>query len=206
MYLPYSGVLLTSPSWGDGPFIVFIFILFGLRNLLSYHSLTLRWHALNSWWALSAGSFMGRSHFSCVSQYTGRAHPSVSCSRLKLLGSILALGSWLKWLRLWWACCLEASSASFLSSLTAVTQVPGGGDLTLGGYGWGEPPPMYTCFVVVVVYSLKCWVCLFWQQAEGSELIFSFHYGLSQDIEHCSLCSAVGPCCLSTLYLLVCIC
>ena len=28
-------------------------------------------------------------------------------------------------------------------------------------HGWREPPPMYTCFVVIVVYSLKCWVCLF---------------------------------------------
>ena len=33
-----------------------------------------------------------------------------------------------------------------------------------------------------------------------------FHYGLSQDIEYSSLCSTIGPCCLSTLYIIVCIC
>ena len=32
------------------------------------------------------------------------------------------------------------------------------------------------------------------------------HYGLSQDIEHSSLCYTVGPCCLSILYTIVCIC
>ena len=33
-----------------------------------------------------------------------------------------------------------------------------------------------------------------------------FHCGLSQDIEYSSLCYTVGPCCLSILYILVCIC
>ena len=33
-----------------------------------------------------------------------------------------------------------------------------------------------------------------------------FHYGLSQDIEYSSLCYTVGPCCLSSLYILACIC
>ena len=33
-----------------------------------------------------------------------------------------------------------------------------------------------------------------------------FHYGLSQDIEYSSLCCIVGPCCLSILYIIVCIC
>ena len=33
-----------------------------------------------------------------------------------------------------------------------------------------------------------------------------FHDGLSQDTEHSSLCSTVGPCCLSLLYVIVCIC
>ena len=33
-----------------------------------------------------------------------------------------------------------------------------------------------------------------------------FHYGLSQDIEYSSLCYTVGPCCLSILYIIVCIC
>ena len=34
----------------------------------------------------------------------------------------------------------------------------------------------------------------------------SFHYRLSQDIEYCSLCYTAGPCCLSILYTVVCIC
>ena len=33
-----------------------------------------------------------------------------------------------------------------------------------------------------------------------------FHYGLSQDIENSSLHYTVGPCCLSILYIVVCIC
>ena len=33
-----------------------------------------------------------------------------------------------------------------------------------------------------------------------------FHYGLSQDIEYSALCYTVGSCCLSILYLMVCIC
>ena len=33
-----------------------------------------------------------------------------------------------------------------------------------------------------------------------------FHYGLSQDIEYSSLHYTVGPCCLSILYMTVCIC
>ena len=33
-----------------------------------------------------------------------------------------------------------------------------------------------------------------------------FRDGLSQDIEYSSLCGTVGPCCLSILYIIVCIC
>ena len=33
-----------------------------------------------------------------------------------------------------------------------------------------------------------------------------FHCGLLQDIEYSSLCYTVGPCCLSALYIIVCIC
>ena len=32
-----------------------------------------------------------------------------------------------------------------------------------------------------------------------------FHYRLLQDIEYSSLCYTVGPCCLSILYVVVCI-
>ena len=35
---------------------------------------------------------------------------------------------------------------------------------------------------------------------------FLFHYGLSRDIECSSLCSTVGPCCLSILYILIVVC
>ena len=35
---------------------------------------------------------------------------------------------------------------------------------------------------------------------------FLFHYGLLQDTEYSSLCYTVGPCCLSILYIIVCIC
>ena len=33
-----------------------------------------------------------------------------------------------------------------------------------------------------------------------------FHYGLSQDIEYSSLYYTVGPCCLSVLFTIACIC
>ena len=33
-----------------------------------------------------------------------------------------------------------------------------------------------------------------------------FHYGLLQDIQYSSLCYTVGPCCLTILYIMVCIC
>ena len=33
-----------------------------------------------------------------------------------------------------------------------------------------------------------------------------FHYGLSQDTEYSSLCFTVGPCCLSLIYKVLCIC
>ena len=36
--------------------------------------------------------------------------------------------------------------------------------------------------------------------------LYAFHNGLSQDIECSSLCYTVGPCCLSVLYIVVCIC
>ena len=37
-------------------------------------------------------------------------------------------------------------------------------------------------------------------------LSYSFHNGLSQDIEYSFLCCTVGPRCLSILYVIVCIC
>ena len=36
--------------------------------------------------------------------------------------------------------------------------------------------------------------------------VFFFHYDLSGDTEYSSLCCTVGPCCLSSLYIIACIC
>ena len=48
------------------------------------------------------------------------------------------------------------------------------------------------------------------QQNDSDIYIFFFHilfhYGLLQAIEYSSLCYTVGPCCLSVLYIVVCIC
>ena len=35
---------------------------------------------------------------------------------------------------------------------------------------------------------------------------FFFHYDFSQEIEQSSLCYTVGPCCLSILYVMICLC
>ena len=43
-------------------------------------------------------------------------------------------------------------------------------------------------------------------QSDSVICVYSFHYGLPQDIEYCSLCYTVGLCCLSILYIIVCIC
>ena len=37
-------------------------------------------------------------------------------------------------------------------------------------------------------------------------IFFFIFYGLSLDIQYCTLCHIVGPCCLSMLYIKVCIC
>ena len=39
-----------------------------------------------------------------------------------------------------------------------------------------------------------------------SSLASNLYYGLSQDIECSSLCCTLGPCCLSILYIVTCIC
>ena len=41
-------------------------------------------------------------------------------------------------------------------------------------------------------------------QQNDSDILF--HCGLSQDIEYSSLCYTIGPCCLSILHIVVCIC
>ena len=61
--------------------------------------------------------------------------------------------------------------------------------------GWDWLVPMACLFFVV----LNPTDILFF-------IIFLFHYGLLQYTEYSSLCSTVGPCCLSILYIIVCIC
>ena len=39
-----------------------------------------------------------------------------------------------------------------------------------------------------------------------SSFAIIFHYRLLQDIDYSSLCYVVGPCCLSSLYTVMCIC
>ena len=47
-----------------------------------------------------------------------------------------------------------------------------------------------------------------WKSQQRWDFLFHilFHYGLSQVTEYSSLCYTVGPCRLSTLYIIVCIC
>ena len=47
------------------------------------------------------------------------------------------------------------------------------------------------------VIQLYIYICILFQVL--------FHYRLLQDIEYSSLCYMVGPCCLSILYIVVCI-
>ena len=55
-------------------------------------------------------------------------------------------------------------------------------------------------YIYVYIYSLIYYICIY--------ILFQilFHYRLLQDIEYSSLCSTVNPCCLSILYIAVCIC
>ena len=50
--------------------------------------------------------------------------------------------------------------------------------------------------IYCIIYLL--FVCLYFFH-------IPFHYGLLHDIEYSSLCSTTGPCCLSILYIIVCI-
>ena len=58
---------------------------------------------------------------------------------------------------------------------------------------------------VELIYS---YVLIAIQQSDfvAHTLFFTFHYGLSLDIEYSSLCYRVGPCFSSVLYIIVCIC
>ena len=65
--------------------------------------------------------------------------------------------------------------------------------------------------IILFKYS---WFTMLFSAVRQSELVIHiyvhfhilFHFCLPQGIEHSSLCYAVGPCCLSILYMIVCIC
>ena len=65
----------------------------------------------------------------------------------------------------------------------------------------------------ILKLSLLCfligrWVLYHWATREAHIYIFFhilFHYSLSQNIKYSSLCYTAGPCCLSILYVIVCI-
>ena len=53
------------------------------------------------------------------------------------------------------------------------------------------------------IVDLQCLISVVRQS--DSVIHILFQYGLSQDIDYSSLCYTVGPCCLSILYIIVCI-
>ena len=66
---------------------------------------------------------------------------------------------------------------------------------------------MYDSFIYFVEVLFIFNVFIFAVDQSASVIhIYSFHYDLSQNIEYCSLCYGVGLCCLSILYIIVCIC
>ena len=82
----------------------------------------------------------------------------------------------------------------------------------------GHPKVSYTqklffnYFLNWSVVNLQCYVSFRctakWFSYTYTYILFQilFHYRLLQDIEYRSLCYIVGPCCLSILYIQVCIC
>ena len=64
---------------------------------------------------------------------------------------------------------------------------------------------LYMNVYYIYIHSLFVCVCIY-IYTHTFFLYISFHDGLSQDIEYSSLCHTVGPCCLSILYVIVCIC
>ena len=61
-------------------------------------------------------------------------------------------------------------------------------------------PVQHTLYIYIYIYVLcltYIYICSF---------PYPFHYDLSEDTEYSFLCSTVGPCCLSIIYIIVCIC
>ena len=58
-------------------------------------------------------------------------------------------------------------------------------------------------FKILLIYNIVLISAV--QQSDSYSFLYSFHYGLLQDIKYISLCYTVRPC-LSILYILVCIC
>ena len=59
---------------------------------------------------------------------------------------------------------------------------------------------VYICLHICMYIHTRIYVCVC-----VCVCVYSY-YGLSQDIESSSLCYTVGPCCLSILYIIGCIC
>lgn len=71
-------------------------------------------------------------------------------------------------------------------------------------YIFSFPKLKYSWFVMFQVYIqvVQTDICI----CESELLQVLFHYRLLQDTEYSSLFYTVGPCCISVLYILVCIC
>ena len=67
---------------------------------------------------------------------------------------------------------------------------------------------LFYCSIVDLQYCVNFCCTAKWVSFTYIYILFHilFHYGLLQDIGYSSLCCAVGPCCLSILYILLCIC
>ena len=66
----------------------------------------------------------------------------------------------------------------------------------------------FVCLFVYLLWRIVDLQCCVSFKCTGKWFSFwiLFHYWLLRDIEYSSLCYTVGPCCLSILYIVVCIC
>ena len=78
----------------------------------------------------------------------------------------------------------------------------------LPSFSW--PPSVWRLVKFVCLFVCLIWLKYSWFTAKWliihNILHILFHCGLSQDTDYSSLCYTVGPCYLSIIYILVCIC